>query len=64
MTDFSTQREFYEHDSTCTRTNLSETNEKGFRTCYDCAGIFKEDGKTGIAVTSSLLDEARDDGVV
>lgn len=53
-------RVYYQHDANCSTKNLSPENEKGLRTCLDCAGIFRADGKTGVAVTDKRFDAWRD----
>lgn len=53
------QRLYYEHGPLCDGETFTELNEKGFKTCLDCAGIFDKDGK-GLAVTSNKLDEWRE----
>lgn len=50
------RREYYEHNESCDQKTFTEPNDRGLRTCLDCAGIFDEKGK-GVAVTTSKLDE-------
>lgn len=56
MTDLETNREFYDHDMDCSRTNFEEPNIYGLKRCKDCSGIFDKDGK-GVAVTDRRFDE-------
>lgn len=49
-------RVYYEHDANCSKDNFTEPNERGVKTCLDCAGHFDENGK-GLAVTSKRFDE-------
>lgn len=49
-------RIYYEHDITCNKDNFTEVNERGLRTCLDCAGVFDAEGK-GVAVTDKRFDE-------
>jgi len=51
-------REYYEHDSGCSRDNWSTANETGLRVCKDCAGVFDAEGK-GVSVTDKRFDEPR-----
>lgn len=45
----------YEHDANCSGTNFAPANERGLRTCLDCAGIFDSEGK-GVWVTDKRFD--------
>jgi hypothetical protein len=57
-TNLEDAREYYEHDANCRVPEmLGPLKPNGTRLCYDCAGSFKEDGKTGVAVTSKRFDE-------
>lgn len=56
MSSLEDRREYYVHNESCSGKNLMEPNERGLRTCIDCAGIFDAKGN-GIAVTSKKLDE-------
>lgn len=58
MTDLEANREYYEHDSNCSKTNFTELNGKGLKTCLDCAGIFDANGR-GVAVTDKRFDAWR-----
>lgn len=53
-------REYYEHDGDCSKTNFTEKNARGLRTCLDCAGVFDENGN-GVAVTDNRFDENWDE---
>lgn len=53
--DLESQRVYYEHDAACSQTNFTAENEKGLRTCLDCAGVFDASGK-GVAVTDKRFD--------
>ena len=55
MVDLEANREYYQHGPLCDGKTFTELNERGVKTCIDCAGIFDKDGK-GIAVTSKRLD--------
>lgn len=46
----------YEHNVSCSKSNFLEPNDRGLRTCVDCAGIFDEKD-VGIIITSKLMDE-------
>lgn len=50
------QREYYSHDMGCDGDNFMEPNDRGLRTCNDCAGVFDKDGK-GVALTDKRFDE-------
>ncbi len=52
-------RVYYEHNNDCRPEMLGPLKVNGTRYCYDCGGSFKEDGKTGVSVTSKLFDEPR-----
>lgn len=54
------QRVYYEHDATCDKDNYEEPNDRGLRTCKDCAGVFDAEGK-GVAVTDNRFDENWDE---
>lgn len=56
MTDLSANREYYQHDGMCPTNRFTELNERGLKTCLDCAGVFDKDGK-GVAVTDKRFDE-------
>ncbi len=49
-------REYYVHNSDCTKKNFHPTNARGLRTCKDCAGVFDTEGK-GVATTDKRFDE-------
>lgn len=49
-------RVYYEHDAECRSDKLGLLKPNETRYCYDCGGSFKEDGKTGVAVTSKRFD--------
>lgn len=49
-------REYYQHGAQCDAKTFTEKNERGLRTCLDCAGVFDEEGK-GVAVTDKRFDE-------
>lgn len=51
-----TFREYYTHDAGCPAKNFTPLNERGLKTCLDCAGIFDAEGK-GVAVTDKRFDE-------
>lgn len=51
-----TERTYYEHDAECSKQNFTEENERGLRTCLDCAGVFDREGR-GVAVTDKRFDE-------
>lgn len=51
-------RERYDHDATCSKKNFTEPNERGLRTCLDCAGVFDEKGN-GVAMTDKRFDAPR-----
>lgn len=53
-------RVFYQHGASCDGKSFTELNERGLKTCLDCAGIFDAEGK-GIAVTDRRLDENYDE---
>jgi len=53
--DLAGNRQFYVHDSNCSKDNFEEPNSTGLKTCKDCAGIFDADGK-GVAVTDKRFD--------
>lgn len=53
--DLESQRVFYEHEGDCSRKNFTVVNERGLKTCLDCAGIFDSAGK-GVAVTDKRFD--------
>ena len=48
-------RVYYTHDSNCSEKNFTELNDKGLKTCLDCAGVFDENGN-GVCVTSKKFD--------
>lgn len=49
------ERVYYEHDGNCSEKNFTEENNRGLRTCLDCAGVFDKKGK-GVAVTDKRFD--------
>jgi hypothetical protein len=49
-------REYYEHDALCDKKTFTPLNERGLKTCLDCAGVFDAEGK-GVAVTDKRFDE-------
>lgn len=49
-------REYYEHGPLCGKDNFYPENERGLRTCKDCAGVFDKDGK-GVCITDRRFDE-------
>lgn len=54
------EREYYQHDGDCPAENFTEPNDRGLKTCLDCAGIFDTDGK-GVAITDKRFDENYDE---
>lgn len=46
----------YEHDISCTKKNFTELNERGLKTCLDCAGVFDAKGN-GVSPTDKRFDE-------
>lgn len=50
------ERVYYVHDANCSKTNFTELNERGVKTCLDCAGIFDSQGN-GVATTDKRFDE-------
>lgn len=54
------ERVYYEHDADCSRVNYTETNEFGYRTCLDCAGVFWAVSDKGLAVTDKAFDEPKE----
>lgn len=50
------EREYYTHDGGCPAKNFTELNDRGLKTCIDCAGVFDEAGK-GVATTDRRFDE-------
>lgn len=55
MSDLEANRVYYEHDADCSKENFTSVNDRGLKTCLDCAGIFDENGK-GVAVTDKRFD--------
>lgn len=53
-------REYYEHDANCSKENFTEPNERGIKTCLDCAGQFKDSDGKGIAKTAKVMDKYQD----
>ncbi len=53
------ERVYYNHDSNCNKKNFTVINERGLRTCLDCAGIFDEKGN-GVATTDKRFDVWRE----
>lgn len=49
------EREYYTHDGGCPADNFTELNDRGLKTCLDCAGVFDEAGK-GVATTDRRFD--------
>lgn len=49
-------RERYQHDAGCDRESFTPENERGLRTCKDCAGVFDEKGE-GVAIQDRRFDE-------
>lgn len=49
-------REYYQHGASCDQKTFTELNERGLKTCIDCAGVFDKDGK-GVCVTDRRFDE-------
>lgn len=58
MGEYVIEREYYDHDSTCSKADerFTPLNDRGLKTCLDCAGIFDAEGK-GVAVTDKRFDE-------
>lgn len=50
-----TERQYYQHETNCSKNNFTPLNENELKTCLDCAGVFDKDGK-GVAVTSYKFD--------
>ena len=56
----------YEHDSNCSKKRFTALNDRGLKTCLECAGIFDEKGN-GVRVDDYRFDknyEERPDGPV
>lgn len=51
------ERVYYEHDASCDKKDESftELNDRGLKTCLQCAGVFDKDGK-GVATTDKRFD--------
>ena len=50
------ERVYYNHDGGCSRTNFTEPNARGLKTCLDCAGIFDSDGNGVCTMDSRIVD--------
>ena len=57
--DLEERRVYYIHEADCSKDNYTEVNERGLRTCLDCAGVFDGNGH-GVAVTDKRFDEPRE----
>lgn len=55
------EREFYEHDAGCPEENFTPTNERGMKTCLDCAGVFDAETGKGVSMTDTRFDENWDE---
>jgi hypothetical protein len=51
------EREYYVHESVCTRKDFYPTNARGLKQCKDCAGVFDAKTGNGVAVTDKRFDE-------
>lgn len=49
------ERVYYQHDANCDKKTFTEVNERGLKTCTQCAGVFDENGK-GVATTDKRFD--------
>lgn len=56
MTDLSANREYYQHDNLCPAKDFTPLNDRGLKTCLDCAGVFDKEGK-GVCLTDKRFDE-------
>lgn len=50
------EREYYQHDGGCPADNFTETNDRGLKTCLDCAGVFDAKTGNGVATTDRRFD--------
>ena len=53
--DLETNREYYEHDSTCSEEAYTPLSPIGIKICRECSGAFDKDGH-GLAVTDKRFD--------
>lgn len=51
------EREYYVHETDCSEKLFTEPNERGLKTCLDCAGVFDAKTGNGVALTDKRFDE-------